>query len=167
MSSASLLGLCFLAAFPGQESGVHGIAELNRVGGRQPQRQVETPLMPLMVHCQKMLDAQTAVLSWSKRLDNVMRANVTGNATPAQLQASLSLAERQRVIIAEATQVIKLLRADGTAVAFPEVFDQLREDMTRVLFLLEDGNVGPGTQDLQLDIIDTLKDMVRAMGRRC
>jgi len=56
-----------------------------------------------------------------------------------------------------------MLEAEGTAVAFPEVFQQVREDMKIVQRRLELADVAPVTQAIEQDIIDTLKEMVDAL----
>ena len=56
-----------------------------------------------------------------------------------------------------------MLEAEGSAVAFPEVFQQVREDMKHVQRRLEVTDVGAVTQAIEKDIIDTLKEMIEAL----
>ena len=47
--------------------------------------------------------------------------------------------------------------------AFPEVFQHLHQDMKQVERFLEAGKVGDPTQNIEIDIIDTLKEMVNSL----
>jgi hypothetical protein len=58
-----------------------------------------------------------------------------------------------------------LLEAEGSGSAFPESFQQVREDMKHVARRLASTPVDPGkvTQAIEQDIIDTLKEMIKAL----
>jgi len=78
----------------------------------------------------------------------------------------LKLSDQEKDIVAEANKALEILRAEGSAVAFTEVFDQLRQDMKIVQRRL--GVVDPGkvTQSIETDIIDTLKEMIAALKKK-
>jgi hypothetical protein len=78
-------------------------------------------------------------------------------------QESLRLSDQEKDIVMEANKAIEMLEAEGSAVAFPEVFQQVREDMKHVQRRLEVTDVGPVTQTIERDIIDTLKEMIEAL----
>src|SRR5205823_273569 len=63
----------------------------------------------------------------------------------------------------EATKAIDMLQSEGSAVAFPEVFQQVREDMKHVQKRLEGVDTGKVTQAIEEDIISTLKEMIEAL----
>ena len=76
---------------------------------------------------------------------------------------SVKLSDKQRVIIDDSTTVIKILKEEGAAAAFPEVFQELHEDMMRVQRHLEVGNIGDATLAIEQDIIDTLQEIINAL----
>jgi hypothetical protein len=57
--------------------------------------------------------------------------------------------------------IIDMLNREGTAVAFSEVFEELRADMQRVQSRLAKSDVSLATQVIESDILDTLKEMIR------
>ena len=63
----------------------------------------------------------------------------------------------------EARKAIEILEAEGSAVAFPEVFQQVRDDMIHVQRRLGVSDVGAVTQTIEQDIIDSLKEMIEAL----
>jgi len=81
-------------------------------------------------------------------------------------QASLRLAEREKDIIAEATKAIQILEGEGSGIAFPVAFKQLREDMRHVYKRLDGIDPGPITQAIEKDIIATLKEMIDALSKK-
>jgi hypothetical protein len=116
--------------------------------------------------CKKMGAMQTAVRDGARALQMAIDANPDKKAQPENLRTASKLAAQQRAVIAEANRAIKMLKAEGANVAFPEIFDQVRADMIRVRQRLKNGAVGPATQALQADIIDTLKEMTTALTKR-
>ncbi len=133
---------------------------------QQREDQVEQPLAGLLGRCQKMLDLQTAVYDGTKGLHKAIEGNADKKPRPRDRQAALKLSDDEKAIIAEATKTIDLLNAEGSAVAFTEAFQELREDLKRVQSRLASSDVGPATQALQQDIIDTLKEMVAGFRKR-
>lgn len=88
-----------------------------------------------------------------------------GSCIP-RVGTALKLAADETAIIKEATKAIAVLEAQGAAVAFPEVFHQLRKDMEIVQRRLMRGDVGRATQDIEQDIIDTLDEMLKSLEKR-
>src|SRR5262249_31495037 len=66
-------------------------------------------------------------------------------------------------IVREANKATALLQEEGSAVAFPEVFTQVRDDMQHAARRLGKADVGPVTQTIEQDIIATLKEMIEAL----
>src|SRR5262249_46143847 len=83
--------------------------------------------------------------------------------TRAEDQRSLQLADREDEIVREASKAIQLLEAEGSAVAFPEVFTQIRTDMINVSKRLRKTDAGVVTLTIEDDIIATLQEMIEAL----
>ena len=113
--------------------------------------------------CRKMLDIQIALHDGTKRLCKAVQGNTDKEPRPEDKQIALKLSDKQKTAIVEATTAINMLRAEGVAVSFPEVFEGLRTDMKRVQNRLAMSDVGLATQTIQKDIIETLKEMIRAL----
>jgi hypothetical protein len=113
--------------------------------------------------CHMMLQLQIAVHEGTKSLHKIIEGNAGKKPRPADREAGVSLAENQKAIIDEALATLAMLLAEGSAVAFPEVFEQLQLDMEEVRHRLQRADLGPTTRALQQEVIDTLKDMVNAL----
>jgi hypothetical protein len=120
------------------------------------EKKLESLLADLVGRCQ--LDMQIAVHKGTVRLDKVIKNTANKMPRSNDRQAALKLSDDEKDIVAEATKAMDILKA--AAVAFPEIFDQMREDMKRVQSRLANGDVGLETQAIEQDIIDTLKDMM-------
>src|SRR5205823_12736286 len=70
-------------------------------------------------------------------------------------QDALKLSDNEKDIVTEANKAIEMLEAEGSAVAFPEVFQQVRQDMMHVQRRLEVTDVGAVTQAIEKDVVDT------------
>ena len=81
-------------------------------------------------------------------------------------QTSRRLSEDEDKIVHEADNAIAVIEAEGTAVAFIEVFHQVRNDMMQVSRRL--GRIDPGeaTQVIEEDIVVTLKEMIEAFKKQ-
>jgi hypothetical protein len=73
--------------------------------------------------------------------------------------------QKEDDIVREADMAIRILQEEGTAVAFPEVFEQIRNDMVHVSKRLFRTDTGKETQAIEEDIIATLKEMIEALKR--
>jgi hypothetical protein len=131
-----------------------------------PEATAERPLASLASRCQVMLDKQIAVHKGTVALHKVRKGRPGGEPRPEDREALLQLSDNEEELIAEATKILGMLKADGAAVAFSEVFEALRGDMERVRSRLTTGDVGPATQAIQKDVIETLQDMIAALKRR-
>jgi hypothetical protein len=126
----------------------------------------EQPLGALMRHCRKMLDRQIAVYNDTRNLQKVITGTAGKTPRPEDRRAALKLAADVKEIVAEATRAIDLLEAEGSAAAFREVFEALREHAQRVRRRLEVCDVGDTTQAIEQDIIDTLQEMIKSSQKR-
>jgi hypothetical protein len=110
-----------------------------------------------------MLQMQIEVRDGTVRVFRAIEENVDKKPNRANEQKSLQLSDREQKIVDEATLAIQMLEAEGSAVAFPEVFIQIREDMRHVTRRLSKADVGTVTQVIEEDIINTLKEMIDAL----
>jgi len=134
------------------------------------QEELEKILATLMARCERMRAMQKDVLenavdgtiaTW-----NAIQNNSDKKPNDANLQASLRLASKEQEIIQEVNKCLDILQSEGTGVAFPVAFEQVREDMKQVYRRLNAGNVDPLTQAIERDIIASLTDMVDALAQK-
>ena len=126
------------------------------------QEQTERPLSHLEKRCNKMLKAQVAVQKGMNELHQAIEKTADKKPRLKDRRAALKLARRVEESVKETTRLTKVLEKDA-AVAFPEVFRELQKDLKLVQSRLEKCDVGPATQAVQKDIIETLRDMTRAL----
>lgn len=127
------------------------------------EEELERLLAALQARCERMLAMQIAVFNGTVNVDGAIQANADKKADRTNQLESLKLSDQEKDIVSEATKAIEMLEAEGTAVAFPEVFQQVREDMKHVQRRLDVTDVGKVTQAIETDIIDTLKEMIEAL----
>jgi hypothetical protein len=130
------------------------------------QEAVEVPLTDLKGHCRKMLDLQIAVHDGTKSLHKAIDSTADKKPRPRDKEVLSRLSNKLKESLDEAMKTLEMLNKDGAAVAFTEVFQDLCKDMKHVQRRLEMGDVGPATQALEKDVIDTLTEMVDAVKRR-
>jgi hypothetical protein len=111
-------------------------------------------------HCQKMLLMQIVVNQDTTALDTAIQANPDKKPGPKDKEVAAQLSVKEKAIVDEANAVLDLLNKEGTAVAFSEVFEELRGQIKRVQANLEKGDVGPATQKMQTNIAETLKEIL-------
>jgi hypothetical protein len=127
------------------------------------EEEIERILANLQDRCQRMLAMQLEVYSGTLAVHKSM---VEANQTPPRredVQKSLQLASREADIVKEALGAIRLLEEEGSAIAFPRVFEELRDDMITVQNRLNRVDVGPFTQAIEEDIIRTLREMIESL----
>ena len=107
----------------------------------------------------KMLQMQRNVYEATLRLDKVAEQQRSGDH---EIEARRQSAAERKIII-ECDKALLVLREDGTAVAFPEAVEQMREDMEQVRIRLLEVKVGRTTQLIEEDIIAALEEMIEAL----
>jgi len=127
------------------------------------EEELERLLANLQARCEKMLAMQISVLAGTEQVAKALDASADKKGSRDDQQKSLKLSDDEKEIVLEASKAIELLEAEGSAVAFPEVFHQVREDMKHVQRRLGVVDVGVVTQAIEKDIIDTLKEMIDAL----
>lgn len=136
-------------------------ADLERILRQLREEEMERMLTLLEARFQKMLQMQREVYEGTLRLDKVPEPDRTHNH---EIEAS-RLGRKEAEIVVEADKALTLLRDDGTAVAFPEALEQVRDDMGEVVRRLDRAEVGPLTQSIEEEIIAALEEMVEALSK--
>jgi hypothetical protein len=127
------------------------------------EEELERLLNALENRCRQMLEMQRKVKIGTVRVDKDIKRNKDKKPTRANHQDSGRLAEEEKLIVIEATKAIEMIEAEGSAVAFAEVFKQVRTDMEEVQKELEKTRVGEPTQQIEQEIIEMLEDMIKAL----
>jgi hypothetical protein len=134
------------------------IAELEEVLRQLREEEKARVLTLLESRFRQMLEQQLRVYEATQRLDAIPEAD---RGRDLDIQAN-KLAFEQRKIAGQADRCLTLLREEGSSVAFPEVVEQIRNDMESVSDRLAESKVGTLTQGLQQEIIASLEEMIAA-----
>jgi hypothetical protein len=127
------------------------------------EEELERVLTALINRCQKMLAMQEEVLRGTLRLQTQMGDRPPDRAEREHKQTGIILSDDEEKIVHEASKAIEMLETEGSAVAFPEVFQQVREDMKHVKRRLGNTDAGDVTVTIEQDICDTLREMIKAL----
>jgi len=141
-------------------------AELEKKLKQLREEELLKMLANLEARCQKMLQMQTEVYQMTKALHAIVQKNPGQKATKAEEQKAGTQSDKEGEIISEADKTIEILKAEGSSVAFPAVFEEVRRDMARVQQYLAQTRVDNLTQDKEEDIISTLKEMIEALRKQ-
>jgi hypothetical protein len=120
-------------------------------------------LAKLEGRCQRMLAMQIEVYNGTLGVERIINQNDDKKASRNEEQRALKLSDREREIVREADVCLKLLESEGSAVAFTEIFMEVRDDALIVTRRLGKADVGPVTQQTEQDIIAMLKEMIEAL----
>lgn len=134
-------------------------AKLEEILRQLREEEIERMLAMLEARFRKMLEMQEEVYEGTVRLDKVPSAERTHNH---EIEAS-RLSGKESQIVVEIDKALLLLRDDGSAVAFLEASQQMREDMQQVVERLAQTKVDQMTQSVEEDIIAALKEMIEAL----
>lgn len=136
-------------------------AELERILRQLREEEMEQLLAKLAARFRNMLATQKAIYD-----DTVSIADrKVGGADRQLMLESIRLSRREAELVRDAEKALNLLREDGTSVAFPEVVEQITDDMRSVTTRLAAADSGPITQTIELDIIAGLEDMIAALDK--
>jgi hypothetical protein len=127
------------------------------------EQELERILANLEARVNKMLAWQIEVKAATEAINTQVLKHPEKKAQPVDFQNSQKQEDKEGEIIAEADKAIQLLVSEGSAVAFPAVFEEVRKDMFRVKERLHDANVGEDTQGIEKDIIEALTQMRDAL----
>jgi hypothetical protein len=127
-----------------------------------PRRRPPPRLLPeLEARCKKMLAMQLRVYRATTAVARYIEANADKIPNAENVQESQALADVQQQIVEEANEALQMLEGEGSALAFSEVFTQLREDMQEVKKRLQAIDLGNANLTRQQDIIEILAEMIR------
>ena len=116
-------------------------------------------LAMLEARFQRMLAMQLLIYDGTQKLARTPEDDRSGRHAAKSMQ----LARQEDEIALEATKAIMLLREEGSAVAFPEAVEQVRDDMRIVEGRLEQAETGELTQSIEREIIEALEEMIEAL----
>jgi hypothetical protein len=129
------------------------------------EEETERILADLQRRCEKMRDMQEIVKAGTEKVDQKIQQSSSKTASREEEVAANKLGDKEDEIVAEADKAISIIETEGTAVAFAEVFHQVRNDMAHVSKRLHRADVGPETQLVEQDIITMLTQMIEALKR--
>lgn len=123
----------------------------------------ERVLAALQARVERMLQMQLAVFAGTVQIDANILKSADKKPGRADEQKSVELSQMEDQIALEATKALQLLETEGSTVAFPEIFGQLRDDCRHVSRRLGKADVGTVTQLIEKDIIAILREMIEAL----
>ncbi|MBM4091618.1 MAG: hypothetical protein FJ276_19650 [Planctomycetes bacterium] len=135
------------------------IKELEEVLRQLREEEVERVLALLEGRFRRMLEMQVKVYEATASLSELPPAERGRNF---DVQAN-QLAFDERKIVAEADRCLNLLLEEGSSVAFPEVVEQMRDDMEEVSSRLGKVLIDQITLGLEEEIIAALEEMIAAL----
>jgi hypothetical protein len=127
------------------------------------EQELERILANLEARVNKMLAWQIEVKSATEAIHAQVQKHPEKKAQPVDFQNAQKQEDKEGEIIGEADKAIQLLQSEGSAVAFPMVFEEVRKDMMRVKERLHDANVAEDTQEMEKEIIEVLTNMRDAL----
>jgi hypothetical protein len=134
-------------------------AELEKILRQLREEEIGRMLAMLEARFRQMLQMQEEVYEGTVRLDKVPSAERTHNH---EIESS-RLSGKESQILVELDKALVLLRDDGSAVAFLEAAQQMREDIGQIVERLAQAKVGRLTQNSEEDVLAALKEMVEAL----
>ena len=122
------------------------------------EEEAELVLRALEVRFQKMLAMQQAVLT------DTLSLAATPELTDRKRAKARELSRSEQAIGLEGAKALRLLREDGSSVAFPEALEQINADVAFVAHLLgEKVRFDDLTQQVQRDVIESLEELIDAL----
>jgi hypothetical protein len=127
------------------------------------EEEMERLLANLEARCARMLQLQIEVYEATKRIDVIVQQQPDKKPTRSEDLKAGEQSAKEGQIVVEANKAIQLLQEEGSAVAFPLVLEDVRDQMRIVQGRLFKTDVGAFTQSIEEDIIASLKEMVAAL----
>ncbi len=140
--------------------------ELEKLLEQLREEELERMLAQLIQRCERMKAMQIDVLAGTEGVFKSIQFNSEKKPNDANRQESIKLSDKERDIVAEADRAIDLLEGEGSGVAFPEAFQEVREDMKHVKNRLDITDPGILTQGIEKDIIASLDEMIDALKKQ-
>ena len=136
-------------------------SELEEVLRQLREEELERTLTTLLARFRKMLEVQVEIYDGTLLIDEVA---LVERDHREEIEAA-RLSRRESLLVREIDKVLLLLREEGSSVAFPETAEQIRSDMLQVTDRLKDIKVGTLTQQIELDIIETIEEVIAALDK--
>ncbi|HRF01293.1 MAG TPA: hypothetical protein PLI18_12295, partial [Pirellulaceae bacterium] len=133
--------------------------ELEEILRQLREEEIGRTLAQLEARFREMLEAEIRIYETTKRLDRTVPEQRNGEF----LIQNGKLSMQQRELAVQADKALTLLLDEGSSVAFPEVVEQVRDDMLQVAQRLNAGNPTRITQEIEEDIIDSLDYLIEAL----
>jgi hypothetical protein len=147
---------------PQQEEAIRELqlakAELEKILRQLREEEIGRMLAMLEARFRQMLQWQEEVYEGTVRLDKVPSAERGHNH---EIESS-RLGGKESQILVELDKALLLLRDDGSAVAFLEAAQQMRDDIVQIVERLAAAKVGRLTQTTEEDVLAALKEMIEA-----
>jgi hypothetical protein len=124
------------------------------------EEEIERVLAQIQGRCAEMLRLQLEVRAGTVDLGQAVARRADMRPDRVDEQKGLELQDREDQIVKKAEDTIRLIEAEGSAVAFAEVFRQVRDDMAVVRDRLRRTDGGEQTIRVEDDIIANLKEMI-------
>jgi hypothetical protein len=126
------------------------------------EKEMAAKLEDLEKRIEKMLREQRAVRAATGTIEEGVKKK-NGMRDNADLQKSQDQANKENGIISEATQALRLLEDEGSAVVFAGVLAEVKKDMESIRDRLNKGNTGEDTQLIEDQVIVQLERMLAAV----
>jgi hypothetical protein len=120
-------------------------------------------LKMLEQRCHIIREMQKSVREATIALEKAVAKNQNKKTTRANRQEAAKLGEKQSAIVAEATDLILAVAANGSVEGFVEVLRQIRTDLEEVQNLLEHVRVDHPTQEIEKEIIEILEEIIKVL----
>ncbi|MEM8864849.1 MAG: hypothetical protein AAGF31_04815 [Planctomycetota bacterium] len=125
------------------------------------EEELQRRLTKLATRLRRMLAEQIDILQLTQQTEED-RPNRGRRATKI---AAAGLANREDQLALSANRALDLLLEDGQSIAFPEVIEQVRDDMQVVAERLRDTKTAAVTQRLEQDIIESLEEAITSLDK--
>jgi hypothetical protein len=127
-------------------------------------RQLREEEQELMLTSLEARFAKMLLMEIQLHLDTVTLSKTAKNAwTPKHFGKARDLSVQQETIGNEAMQALRLLKEEGSSVAFPKGVEQIWDDMLTIARRLAKNDVGELTQSIEKDVIESLEELVSAL----
>jgi hypothetical protein len=133
-------------------------AELEEILRQMREEEMKQLLASLIARMQKVLIVQREIYDGTMRLDKVP---VAQRSHGHEIESG-HLSSRERSIVHDVSDALRLLHEEGTAVAMPEALNQVHDDMEQIEQRLGQGKTEVLTQAIETDVIKELEEIIDA-----
>jgi hypothetical protein len=133
-------------------------AELEDILRQLREEEMKQLLASLIARMQKVLVVQREIYDGTVRLDKVP---VVERSHGHEIESG-RLSSRERSIVRDVEEALRLLHEEGSAVAMPEALQQVHDDMQQIEQRLGQGKTEVLTQAIETDVIKELEEIIDA-----